>query len=263
MHRTDIVLDLIWADWAGCDTGGQPWRGERLVEEAENLVTGVDDPLQHAAVASMRGFTERHYGRMAGAFDHITRAIELFGSTAPTQEAAFYLNGYLTSLGFRHWAGALVHGLERNAIERDYLAQDLPFARMVFALFGSAACLAAGDEAGLRSFCDRMHDADPETVLSFWSSSAELYSAVSLLQRGEVTSGLQLVAAGTEHMAQAGARTMLAGIYAGASTALTRTGELDEARRMLGLARGARRFHRAVLPAVRGARGRLAGGRGG
>ena len=64
--RLDVLVDLIWADWAGCDTGGQPTAGpEASSSRPKAVVAGVDDPLaQRAAVGSMRAFNERHFGRM-------------------------------------------------------------------------------------------------------------------------------------------------------------------------------------------------------
>ena len=86
--RPDILLDVIWADWAGCDTGGRPDRAERLVQEAEALVADIDDPLLQAGVASMRGFSERHFGRMQSSKQYIERAIQKFteaGEALPRQ----------------------------------------------------------------------------------------------------------------------------------------------------------------------------------
>ena len=160
--RRDILLDMIWADWAGCDTGGQPHRAVRLVQEAEVLVAGSDDPLLLAGVSSMRGFSERHFGRMDRSRVFIERAVDLFTAAGPAQEAGFYLNGFLTSMGYRHWARTLTEGLDRAALEQDYLAQDRPFGRMVLSLFGSAAAMAVGDQPGLRLFARRMMAADPQ-----------------------------------------------------------------------------------------------------
>ena len=227
--QVDTLLDLIWADWAGCDTGGQPARAHRLVDEAEALVDQVDNPLLQGAVASMRGFSERHFGRMASAYAYSNRAVQSFSVAAVAQEAGFYLNGFITTLGFRHWAGTLTRGLDRAALEHEYQSQDMSFGRMVIALFGSAATLAADDQAGLALFAQRMMAADPDMVLSFWSASAELYTAVSMLQRGDVEVGLTLLAQGTEHMRRSGGRTMMAGLFAAAAQALVQAGRLNEA----------------------------------
>lgn len=235
--RLDILLDMIWADWAGCDTGGRPWRGERLLQEAERLVEGVDDLALQAGVASMRAFGERHFGRMTSAVEHIERALDGFARCREAHEAGFYLNGSITSVGYRHWARALTSGLDRRALEDDYSAQDLPYGRMVISLFGAASTLSLGDDDGLRVYAARMIEADPDMLLSFWSAAAEMYSAVSLLQRGLVAEGLELFARGRDHMEQAGARTMLAGLYAGAAQALADAGEQAGAAEMLATAR--------------------------
>ncbi len=235
--RPDILLDVIWADWAGCDTGGEPNRAERLVQEAESLVAGIGDPLLQAGVASMRAFNERHFGRMQNAYEQVTRAIDKFGEAGEAQEAGFYLNGYLTSRGYRFWAMALTKGVDRTDLEHEYRSQDLPFGRIVISLFGAAATLAVGDQAGLALYAERMRAADPDMLLSFWSAAAELYSAVSLLQRGHTTEGLELLARGREHLQRAGGRTMLAGILAASAQALSEAGLLEEAREMLAAAR--------------------------
>ncbi len=235
--RPDILLDVIWADWAGCDTGGQPDRAERLVLEAETLIAGIDDPLLQAGVASMRAFSERHFGRMQQSVEEIERAIAQFSEAGEAQEAGFYLNGYLTSRGYRFWAMALTAELNRTELEHEYRSQDLPFGRIVISLFGAAATLAVGDQAGLRLFAERMTAADPDMLLSFWSAAAELYTAVSMLQRGEIADGLAVLARGQEHMRAGGGRTMLTGIYAAAAQALSAVGALDDARRLLADAR--------------------------
>ncbi len=235
--RPDILLDVIWADWAGCDTGGQPDRAERLVVEAEALVAGMEDALLQAGVASMRAFSERHFGRMQQSYEQVERAIEKFAEAGEAQEAGFYLNGYLTSRGYRFWSMALTRGLDRAELEHEYRSQDLPFGRIVISLFGAAATLAVGDQAGLRLFAERMTAADPEMLLSFWSASAELYTAVSMLQRGELAEGLDILARGQRHMQEGGGRTMLAGIYAAAAQALSAAGALDDARRLIDDAR--------------------------
>jgi DNA-binding SARP family transcriptional activator len=239
--RPDILLDVIWADWAGCDTGGEPNRAERLVQEAEVLVAGMDDPLLQAGVASMRAFNERHFGRMQSAYEQVTRALDKFEEAGDAQEAGFYLNGYLTSRGYRQWVTALTKGVDRSELEHEYRSQDLPFGRIVISLFGAAATLAAGDEPGVALFAQRMRAADPDMLLSFWSAAAELYSAVSLLQQHQTpeqtAEGLALLARGREHMLRAGGRTMLAGILAAAAQALSRAGLLDDARQMLDAAR--------------------------
>ncbi|MGS0683925.1 BTAD domain-containing putative transcriptional regulator [Nakamurella sp. GG22] len=231
--RPDILLDVIWADWAGCDTGGRPDRAERLVQEAEALIADIDDPLLQAGVASMRGFSERHFGRMQSSKQHIERAIQKFTEAGEAREAGFYLNGFLTSRGYRYWAKAMTEGLDRAGLEHEYLAQDLPFGRMVISLFGAAASLAVGDRDDLRVFAERMTAADPDMLLSFWSASAELYTAVSLLQRKDLDAGMALLTLGQEHMRQGGGRTMLSGIYAAAAQALVEAGALDAARRLL------------------------------
>jgi hypothetical protein len=207
------------------------------VEDAEELVRGVDDPLLRACVLSMRGFSERHFGNMTNAQESIERAVQLFAEVPPALEAGFYLNGYLTSLGYRHWVNALTGELDREAIEHDYLTHDLPFARGVFSLFGSAATMAAGDQDGLRLYAERGVEADPEGVLSFWSASAEMYLGVSLVQQGEHAEGVEWIDRGRAHMAEAGGRTMLAGIFSAAARALALAGELTDAKRMLQLAR--------------------------
>ncbi len=235
--RPDILLDVIWADWAGCDTGGQPDRAERLVVEAEMLVAGIDDPLLQAGVASMRAFSERHFGRMTQSSQEMERAIAKFAEAGEAQEAGFYLNGFLTSRGYRFWAMALTSELDRAELEHEYRSHDLPFGRIVISLFGAAATMAVGDQAGLALFAERMTAADPDMLLSFWSASAELYTAVSMLQRGEITEGLSVLTRGQEHMREGGGRTMLAGIYAAAAQALSTAGELDDARRLLADAR--------------------------
>jgi DNA-binding SARP family transcriptional activator len=235
--RRDILLDVLWADWAASDTGGQPVRSRHLVAEAEELVRGVEDNLLRGCVDSMRAFSERHFGNMASAREHIERSVREFDEVPPALEAGFYLNGYLTSLGYRHWVRTLTEGLDREAIEQDYLTHDLPFARGVFSLFGSAATMAANDHAGLRLYAERGLDADPERVLSFWSASAEMYMGIALLQQGDIGTGLDRLQSGRTHMAQAGGRTMIAGILAAATQALAHAGELDEARGTLRLAR--------------------------
>jgi DNA-binding SARP family transcriptional activator len=250
--RLDILVDLIWADWAGCDTGGQPHRGEQLVAEAEAVVAAVDDPLLQGGVASMRGFTERHFGRMTSSCAEMERAVALFERAGPAQEAGFYLNGYLTSKGYLHWVRALTRGLDAAALERDYLAQDLPFGRIVIALFGAAATMAVGDDAGLDLYSRRMLAADPQMVLSFWSASAELYRAVSLLQSGALRPGLELFARGRTHMREAGGRTMLAGLCASGASALFALGADDDGGRLLHEARQEldEAFEQAYRPVV-------------
>jgi hypothetical protein len=227
---------MIWAQWAGCDTGGEPTRARDLVAEAERLVGSRDDPLLQGGVASMRGFSARHFGRMREAFDDIDRAVTLFAQAEPTQEAGLYLNGVITSLGFRHWARAMTQELDEDAIDRDYRTQDLPFGRMVMAMFGAASCLVAG-QGDLDTWVDRMRDADPDMTLSFWSASTELYSALALLHHGEVDGGLAVLAAGREHMRQAGGRAMVAGVLATAAQALAGRERLDEAQLLLADAR--------------------------
>lgn len=232
-------LDLIWADWAGCDTGGEPLRGIRLVEEAEALVADLDDDLLHAAAASMRGFTERHFGRMQSAYDHIDLAVRLFDTTRVAQEAGFYLNGYLTSKGFREWSGTLVRGIDREAFEHLYRDQDLPFGRMVIGLFGASASMAERDAEGVALWAGRMRAADPEGMLSFWAASGQLYAGLADLMQGRHATGVALLETGLEHMKEAQARTTLAGICAAAAQELAEIGDLDNARRQIGLARQA------------------------
>ena len=82
-----------------------------------------------------------------------------------------------------------------------------------------------------------MTAADPDMLLSFWSASAELYTAVSLLQRKDLDAGMALLTLGQEHMQQGGGRTMLSGLYAAAAQALVEAGALDAARRFLVQAR--------------------------
>ncbi|GGM06992.1 BTAD domain-containing putative transcriptional regulator [Nakamurella endophytica] len=231
--QVDVLLDLIWADWAGCDTGGDSVRGERLVQEAEALVRHVDSPLLQGAVAAMRAFAERHQGRMVSALARIEDAIRLFREAGDATEAAFYLNSFITSIGYREWVTALVSGIDRNRLEHEYHAQDMPFGRIVIGLFGAAASLAAGDDDGVVLWARRMTSADPEMVLSFWSSAGELYTAVAVVQRGDVEDGLALLHSGHEHMRQSGARTMISGIFAAVSQALSQQGRLDQAREYL------------------------------
>ena len=262
--RPDILLDVIWSDWAGCDTGGQPDRAERLVEEAESLVRDIDDPLLRAVVASMRAFSQRHFGRMQSAFELAERAVAQFAAARRAQEASFYLNGHLTTRGYRFWAMALVKGIDRAGLEHEYHSQDLPFNRIVISLFGAAACLATGDQAGLQLFAERMKAADPEMLLSFWSASAELYIAVSMIQHNQITDGLALLTRGQDHMRRAGGRTMLAGVYAAAAQALSSAGNLDDARRLLNDARAEleQTWEIAYLPFVELAAAHLAAAEG-
>jgi tetratricopeptide (TPR) repeat protein len=231
--RPDVLLEVIWGEWAACDTGGRPERAEQLVREAEALAADSDDPLVLGGAASMRGFTERHFGRMESSYRNVARAVQLLDQAGAPSRAGFYLNGHLTSKGFLHWSRTLVEGLDRAALDRDYTRQDTPFSRMVMALFGSASCMAAGDDDGLRLYASRMREADPDSLLSFWSSSAEVYTAVSLLKDGDLAQGLPLLARGKARMRETGARTMMAGAFASAAEALAAAGALDDARRVL------------------------------
>jgi DNA-binding SARP family transcriptional activator len=232
-ERPDVLLEVIWGEWAACDTGGLPDRAEQLVREAESLAASSDDPLVLGGAASMRGFTERHFGRMGSSYRNVARAVELLDAAGPPAHGGFFLNGHLTSRGFLQWARTLVEGLDRAALDEEYAAQETSFGRIVMGLFGAASCMAAGDDDGLRLYAARMREADPDHQLSFWSSSADVYTAVSLLRDGDLEAGLPLLAQGKERMRDTGARTMMAGAFSSAAEALAAAGALDEARRVL------------------------------
>jgi DNA-binding SARP family transcriptional activator/tetratricopeptide (TPR) repeat protein len=228
-HRPDILLDLIWAQWAGCDTGGEPRRAAELVREAEQVVGDSTDPVLLGGMLSMRAFSHRHTADMARAEEDIAAALRLLDSVEPSTEAAFFLNGHITSLGFRHWVASLRGRLDWDAVERDYHAQDRPFGRIVVSLFACAAAMHLHDVPRLRVHSERMLSADPDMWMSFWSSSAELYSALSLLQRDRLEEGLALFDRGLLHIRESGGRTTVAGMLAEAVVELVRLGEQEAA----------------------------------
>jgi DNA-binding SARP family transcriptional activator len=228
-HRPDIALDLIWAQWAGCDTGGEPRRAAELVREAEQVVGDATDPVLRGGMLSMRAFSHRHTADMARAEADIAEALRLLDSVEPSTSAAFFLNGYITSIGFRHWVASLRGTLDWDAVERDYHAQDRPFGRIVVSLFACAAAMHLHDVPRLRVHSERMLAADPDMWLSFWSSSAELYSAVSLLQHGRLAEGLARLDRGLAHIRESGGRTTVAGMLAEAAVELARLGEQEQA----------------------------------
>lgn len=249
--RPDLLLEVIWGEWAACDAEGKLDGAEQLLGEADALAEASDEPLGVGVAASMRGLTERHFGRMESSYRHLSRAVELLADAGPPQ-AGSYLNNLLFSKGALHLARTLVKGLDRPALDGDYAAQETPFGRIVTALFGAASCMVAADDDGLRWFAARMRAADPEGLLSFWSSSAELYTAVSLLRDGDLAQGLPLLARAKARMHKAGARTTAAGAFASAAEALAAAGALGEARRVLDDAREAlvERREPAYEPAV-------------
>ena len=236
-HRPDILLDLIWAQWAGCDTGGEPRRAVELVREAELVVGDATDPVLRGGMLSMRAFSHRHTADMARAEADIREAVALLDSVEPSTEAAFFLNGHITSLGFRHWVASLRGRLDWDAVERDYHAQDRPFGRIVVSLFACAAAMHQRDVPRLRVHSERMLSADPDMWMSFWSSSAELYAGLSLLQHDRLEEGLALFERGLLHIRESGGRTTVAGMLAEAAVELVRLGQQERAEARLAEAR--------------------------
>ena len=228
-RRPDIALDLIWAQWAGCDTGGEPRRAVELVREAEQVVGDTTDPVLRGGMLSMRAFSHRHTADMASAEADIAEALQLLGSVEPSTEAAFFLNGHITSLGYRHWVASMRGTLDWYALEQDYHAQDRPFGRIVVSLFACAGAMHLHDVPRLRVHSDRMLSADPDMWMSFWSSSAELYSGLSLLQHDRLEEGLERFDRGLRHIRESGGRTTVAGLLAEAAIELVRLGEQAQA----------------------------------
>ncbi len=262
--RADILLDLIWAQWAGCDTGGEPHRAVELVREAEQVVGDASDPVLRGGMLSMRAFSHRHTADMARAEADIAEALRLLDSVEPSTEAAFFLNGHITSLGFRHWVASLRGSLDWDAVERDYHAQDRPFGRIVVSLFACAAAMHLHDVPRLRLHSDRMLSADPDMWMSFWSSSAEVYAAVSLLQHDRLEEGCELLDRGLRHMRESGGRTTVPGMLAEAAVELVRLGQQEQAEARLTQARAEldATEERCYTPTVLLAQAHVAAGRG-
>jgi hypothetical protein len=85
------------------------------------------------------------------------------------------------------------------------------------------------DVPRLRLHSERMLSADPDMWMSFWSSSAELYAGLSLLQHDRLAEGLALFDRGLVHVRESGGRTTVAGMLAEAAIELVRLGEQEEA----------------------------------
>jgi hypothetical protein len=100
--------------------------------------------------------------------------------------------------------------------------------------------------------------------MSFWSSSAELYSALSLLQRDRLEEGLALFDRGLLHIRESGGRTTVAGMLAEAVVELVRLGEQEAAEARWAQARVEldESEEQCYAPTVLLARAHVAAGRG-
>lgn len=248
--REDILVELLWAEWAGADTACDFVRAEPVAQYFRTLADTTEDPVMRVAGLSVWGIQCWHRGRIADAAHYLDMAADLAATMdRPTLPLGFDAEFWLLAAAFR----LHVHDLVGDDVSAsfDELLERQPdrFTKAVVANFSCAGSAARGDVERTERFGRKGLAADKDVAFTFWGSGVRMYLGWALMQRGELEEGRVLLEAGLDRYVGAGIRTALGLYHANAGLALLANGLVDEAAAAVAEAKRERDTYREEWPA--------------
>jgi len=228
--RDDLLMELLWAEWAGADTACDFPRAQPIAEYFRNLAEESDDALVKMAGLSVWGIQCWHDGRISDSSEYLGRAVAIAADLpTPQLPVGFDSEFWLLAAAFRiHVDDLMGHDDVEARFEELAARQRDRFTKAEVASFACAGAAARGDaprteRAGLQGMA-----ADPDIAFTFWGSGIRMYLGWARMQQGDL-SGREMFDDGLARYTAAGIRTALGSYLANAGIALLRNGLVDEA----------------------------------
>ena len=229
--REDLLVELLWAEWAGADTACDFPRAAPIAAYFRKLADTTEDPVMRVAGLSVWGIQCWHEGRISEAGHFLDSAADLAATMdRPTLPLGFDAEFWLLAAAFR----IHVHDLlgDDDIEERfDALAARQPdrFTKAVVANFACAGAAARGDVDRTERAGRMGLAADKDVAFTFWGSGVRMYLGWALMQQGELEEGRALGEAAMDRYLGGGIRTALGLYRANFGLALLANGLVDEA----------------------------------
>jgi DNA-binding SARP family transcriptional activator len=239
LGRSDVELEMVWAEWAAHDTSCDFERARPVAEQLAALGRESEDPLVRLAGATTWAIQCWHDGDLRGSFDAFARAAEARSAVDPAEnDLSLIAELFVLSTSFHLYIAEQVGELPEPEMAFAEAAAAAPgnFPRAMTWCFGCTSATSAGDPERVERCAQRVIEAEAGEVLGFWGSQARMYLSSVLVASGRVEEGRELFEAGLEAYREAGMRTGLALIVAAAASAEVVAGDVARAQQLLRLA---------------------------
>ena len=231
--RIDLLVALLWAEWAGAATACQFDRTVRLSRQLFDLADATEDRSIRATAAMSWGVTCWHLGRITEACVALDEYVALDASarelTIPNDAGA--VEGWLLGHCF-HRVLHVLAGDDDDAIDGLRAmaeAQGDPYSQLVGWTFVALGGALAGDWRAVEAAGKRAAEADPDRAFSFFHAGAEALLGAALVDRGATVDGLALLERGVDRYAALDVFTILPYYLSLQALGLARAGRTGEA----------------------------------
>jgi DNA-binding SARP family transcriptional activator len=239
LGRSDVELEMVWAEWAAHDTSCDFDRARPVAEQLAALGRESEDPLVRLAGATTWGIQCWHDGDLRGSFEAFARAAEARAAIDPVDnDLSLIVELLVLSASFHLYIAEQVGELTEPEAAFAQAAAAVPgnFPRAMTWCFGCTSATSAGDPSRVERCAHRVLEAEAGEVLGFWGSQARMYLSSVLVAGGRIEEGRQLFDAGLDAYREAGMRTGLALIVAAAASAEVVGGDVGRAEQLLHIA---------------------------
>jgi len=235
-NRRDVLLDLLWVEWAMASTSCRLDDGEPLVRTLAELAAGDPEPVRRAQGLCAWGVHQWGRGRVTEAWESVEAAEALF--LGAEHEGRFTLATEQRMLGttFVLLLRAIVGAAEPDRIHADFedlvAAQNDRFATASVLGFMATAAMVGDDWATVDSASRRLLAIDPGNEFGFWHGQALLEQAIALAWRGEADDAIAMFEDGRAAYTAVQARSALASYSASVARHLASHGRVEDAARI-------------------------------
>jgi hypothetical protein len=193
--RRDLLVDLLWAEWAAATTACDHASADRLATQLLDLGRRSPEPEFAAVGEGAWGVFCFHQGRVAEAREYLDRAVASGRGLEPGDGLWEHV---VISSSFH----LLAHEISDEVSDGDAWLAELverhpePYQRLILGMFGALGATIAGDAARAERAARAALAATPEQSFPFFTAATEILLGSSLVEQGAVDEGIGLMTQG-------------------------------------------------------------------
>lgn len=264
--RRLALLQLLWTEWAGLDTGCHHERADAIAAELLALSRTLDEPVAAVVGHTAWGISRWHRGVLRESAEHLDAAREAIVAGLLFDDL-FDVDQLRLASPFATYVHDLLGDLDDPERRFDQVVAELAgngFWELLVMNFAASGAMSVGDYGRAERAARRGRAADPEGISAFWSVAGEAYLGVALCLQGRLDEGLPMFDQALVRYLGMGLRTNRLAWLSGRTEALASAGRVEEAEASLADARSAlaEDGERYAEPLLRAAEASVASARG-